>query len=371
MVVGVPKEIKDHEYRVALTPAGVLEFKKRNHRVVIQTGAGLGSGFDDSSFIEFGAEIADSVEEVYSQADMVMKVKEPLVSEFALLREGQILYTFLHLAASPEASEALIEGGVVGIAYETIQLDNGSLPLLMPMSEIAGRMSVQVGAHYLEKGEGGRGVLLGEVPGVPAGEVVVIGAGQVGLGAGRVAVGMGAQVTIIDLDINRLRHVEYVFGSRVSTMASNEYNIGQAVESADLLIGGVLVPGGKTPSLVSEEMVKNMKPGSMIVDVSVDQGGCIATSRVTTHSDPVFRRHSVIHYGVANMPGAVPYTSTHALTNATLGYALALADSGWAQAAKEDRALAAGVNTADGKMTHRRAAESLGLEYHDLEGLTK
>ena len=369
MVVGVPKEVKNHEYRVALTPAGALEIKKREHRVIIQAGAGLGSGFDDSSYTEVGVEIVESADEVFSQADMIMKVKEPLPSELPLLKEGQVLYTFLHLAASPETAQELIERGVVGIAYETIQLDDGSLPLLMPMSEIAGRMAIQVGAHYLEKGGGGRGVLLGEVPGVPAGKVVIIGAGQVGLGAGRVAAGVGAQVTIIDRDINKLRHVEDVFGSRVTTMASNEYNIGQAVEEAHLLIGGVLIPGGKTPLLVSEQMVKNMKPGSVIVDVSVDQGGCIATSKVTTHSDPVFDRHGVIHYGVANMPGAVPYTSTHALTNATIGYALSIVDSGWEDAAKKDITLAAGVNTADGKMTHEAVAESLGREFHDIRGL--
>jgi len=371
MIVGVPKEIKDHEYRVALTPAGALEFKRRRHKVLIQAGAGSGSGFSDSDYTEVGAGVVSSPEEVYSQADMIVKVKEPLPSEFPLMREGQILYAFLHLAASAEAARALIERKVVGIAYETVQLDDGSLPLLMPMSEIAGRMAVQVGAHFLERGSGGRGILLGEVPGVPAGKVIIIGAGQVGLGAARVAAGMGAFVTIIDRDMKKLRHVEDLFGSRVATMASNEYNIGRAVEDADLLIGGVLVPGAKTPRLVSEEMVVKMKRGSVIVDVSVDQGGCVATSRVTTHSDPVFTHHGVIHYGVANMPGAVPRTSTHALANATLGYALAIADLGWAEAAKRDKALASGVNTADGRVVHRAVAESLGYEYYELDSIIR
>ncbi|NPV73605.1 MAG: alanine dehydrogenase [Pelotomaculum sp.] len=366
MIIGVPKEIKPYEDRVAVTPAGVLALTAEGHKVLIEAGAGLGSGITDEAYAAAGAVLVDGPAEVFGHADIIMKVKEPLPQEYNLLREDQILFTYLHLASEPELTEVLLEKKVVAVAYETIQLDNGVLPLLTPMSEIAGRMAVQVGAHYLEKPYGGKGILLGGVPGVPPADVVIIGAGTVGTSAARVAMGMGAQVTIIDKNLDRLRYLDELYGGRIKTLASNQFNIEMSVRYADLLIGAVLVVGAKAPKLVTVEMVKQMKQGSVIVDVAVDQGGSIETvDRVTVHSDPVYEKYGVIHYAVDNMPGAVARTSTFALTNATLPYALELANRGCPRAFT-NRALARGVNTYKGKLTCRAVGESLNMECHDL-----
>ncbi|MBO8168405.1 MAG: alanine dehydrogenase [Thermoanaerobacteraceae bacterium] len=367
MIIGVPKEIKNNENRVAITPAGVEAFVKNNHRVVVETQAGTGSGFTDEEFVQAGAKIAGSAEEVFAEADMILKVKEPQPQEYDLFKEGQILFTYLHAATGPELIKALLEKKVVGISYDTVQLPDGSLPLLAPMSEVAGRMSVQIGAQFLEKPKGGKGVLLGGVPGVPAANVVIVGGGTVGTNAAKMAVGMGARVTILDINPERLMYLDDLFGSRVQTIMSNSYNIERAVKEADLLIGAVLLPGARAPRLVTEEMVKQMKPGSVIVDVAIDQGGCIETiDRVTTHDDPIYVKHGVVHYAVANMPGAVPRTSTFALTNATLPYALKIANKGWRQAVREDEALAKGVNVYNGYVTHEVVADALGYQYTPL-----
>jgi len=368
MIIGVPKEIKNNENRVAITPAGVEALVSAGHKVVIENNAGLGSGITNEEYEKAGAEILPTPADVFAAADMIMKVKEPLPPEYPLFKEGQILFTYLHLAPEPELTRALMEKKVVGIAYETIQLPNGSLPLLTPMSEVAGRMAVQIGARFLEKPQGGRGMLLGGVPGVPPAEVVILGGGVVGTNAAKMAMGMGAHVTILDKSADRLKYLDDVFFGRITTVMSNSYNIAEAVKKADLLIGAVLIPGARAPKLVTEEMVKSMKPGSVIVDVAIDQGGSIATiDRVTTHQDPVYVKHGVVHYAVANMPGAVPRTSTFALTNVTLPYALALANKGWERAVREDRALALGVNVLDGKVTYKAVADSLGLPYTPLE----
>lgn len=367
MIIGVPKEIKDNENRVAISPAGIDAFVEAGHEVLIETGAGEGSGFFDEVFIEHGAKIAQSAEEVWSSAEMVLKVKEPQPSEYRYFREDLILFTYLHLAAEPELTRALMESKVTAIAYETIQLDNGSLPLLTPMSEVAGRMSVQIGAQFLEKPKGGKGVLLGGVPGVLAGNVVIIGGGTVGTNAAKMALGLGAQVTILDVNPDRLRELDDIFRGQVRTLMSNSYNIGQAVQQADLLIGAVLVPGRRAPRLVTEEMVKTMSTGSVIVDVAIDQGGSIETiDRVTTHSNPTIVKHGVVHYAVANIPGAVPRTSTLALTNVTIPYAVQIANKGVERAVKENRALALGVNTMKGHVTHQAVAESLDLSHVPL-----
>jgi len=368
MIIGVPKEIKNNENRVAITPAGVEALVSAGHKVVIENNAGLGSGITNEEYEKAGAEILPTPAEVFAAADMIMKVKEPLPPEYPLFKEGQILFTYLHLAPESELTRALMEKKVIGIAYETIQLPNGSLPLLTPMSEVAGRMAVQIGARFLEKPQGGRGMLLGGVPGVPPAEVVIIGGGVVGTNAAKMAMGMGAHVTILDKSADRLKYLDDVFFGRITTVMSNNYNIAEAVKKADLLIGAVLIPGARAPKLVTEEMVKTMKPGSVIVDVAIDQGGSIETiDRVTTHQDPVYEKHGVVHYAVANMPGAVPRTSTFALTNVTLPYALALANKGWERAVREDRALALGVNVLDGKVTYKAVADSLGLPYTPLE----
>ncbi|GAV26533.1 alanine dehydrogenase [Carboxydothermus islandicus] len=368
MIIGVPKEIKNNENRVAITPAGVEALVAAGHKVVIENNAGLGSGITNEEYIKAGAEILPTAAEVFAAADMIMKVKEPLPPEYPLFKEGQILFTYLHLAPEPELTRALMEKKVVAIAYETIQLPNGSLPLLTPMSEVAGRMAVQIGARFLEKPQGGRGMLLGGVPGVPPAEVVIIGGGVVGTNAAKMAMGMGAHVTILDKSADRLRYLDDVFFGKITTMMSNSYNIAEAVKKADLLIGAVLIPGARAPKLVTEEMVKTMKPGSVIVDVAIDQGGCVETiDRVTTHQDPIYVKHGVVHYAVANMPGAVPRTSTFALTNVTLPYALDIANKGWERAVREDRALALGVNVLDGKVTYKAVADSLGLPYTPLE----
>ncbi|MBC2724030.1 alanine dehydrogenase [Desulfosporosinus sp.] len=369
MIVGIIKEIKNNENRVAITPAGVEAMTKAGHEVIIENEAGTGSRISNEHFIAAGAKIIPSPEEVFQRADMIMKVKEPQPQEYDLFREGQILFTYLHLAPEPELTQALINKKVVGIAYETIQLDNGTLPLLTPMSEVAGRMSVQIGARFLECPEGGKGMLLGGVPGVPPAEVVIIGGGVVGTNAAKMALGMGAHVTILDKNADRLRYLDDIFANRITTIMSNTYNVAKAVEKADLLIGAVLVPGARAPRLVSEEMVKAMEPGSVIVDVAIDQGGSIATiDHVTTHQNPIYERYGVIHYSVANMPGAVARTSTFALTNATLPFALLLANKGLA-ALKENKALSLGVNVIEGKVTYAAVAEALNLEYTPLEKL--
>ncbi len=371
MIIGVPKEIKANENRVAITPAGVDAMVKAGHQVVIETNAGVGSGFSNEEFTAAGAKILNSAAEVYEAADMIMKVKEPLKEEYDLFKEGQVLFTYLHLAPEPELTQALLKKRVVGIAYETVQLPDGSLPLLSPMSEVAGRMSVQIGAFLLQKHYGGAGVLLAGVPGVPPAKVTIVGGGIVGTNAMKMAVGLGAEVTILDININRLRYLDDVFGSRIKTLASNSYNIAQAVKEADLLIGAVLIPGARAPKLVTEEMVKTMKPGSVIVDVAIDQGGSVETvDRVTTHTNPTFTKYDVVHYSVANIPGAVARTSTFALTNVTIPYALKLANMGYKAAIEQDLALAKGVNTIEGRVTYKAVAEALGLEYTPLNEVT-
>ncbi|NLY29831.1 MAG: alanine dehydrogenase [Firmicutes bacterium] len=368
MLIGVPREIKDNENRVALTPAGVEELTSRGHQVMVETGAGSGSGILDEEYEIAGAEIVEDSPQLIRAADMIVKVKEPLPSEYELFRPGQILFTYLHLAAEPELTRALIENRVTAIAYETIQLSDGSLPLLKPMSEVAGRMAVQVGAQFLEKPYGGRGVLLGGVPGVPPAEVVILGGGIVGSNAARIALGMGAHVTVIEKNPERLRYLSDIFHGNIMLVMSNRYNIERAVGYADLLIGAVLIPGAKTPLLVTEEMVMAMKPGSVIVDIDVDQGGCIETvDRRTTHSDPVYMKHDVVHYSVGNVAAAVPRTSTFALTNATLPYILQIAEMGVRRAVLADDSLAKGVNVIGGAVVHQAVAEALGLNYVPLE----
>ncbi|MFD1427831.1 alanine dehydrogenase [Kroppenstedtia sanguinis] len=370
MIIGVPKEIKDNENRVAISPAGVDALVGAGHQVLIQKGAGNGSGFPDEDFSEHGAKIMDSAEGVWGSADMILKVKEPQASEFQYFREGLILFTYLHLAPEPELTRALMENKVTAIAYETIQLDNGALPLLTPMSEVAGRMSVQVGAQFLEKPKGGKGVLLGGVPGVLPGEVVIIGGGIVGTNAAKIALGLGANVTIIDLNPDRLRQLDDIFHGQVRTLMSNPFNIGQAAKKADLLIGAVLIPGRRAPRLVTEEMVQEMSPGSVIVDVAIDQGGSIATSdRVTTHSNPTYVKHGVVHYAVANIPGAVARTSTYALTNVTMPYAVQIANEGLEKSLQKNRPLARGINVMDGVVTYQAVAEDLKLPYRSLDDL--
>lgn len=364
MIVGVLKEIKNNENRVGLTPAGAYALVHAGHKVLVEATAGVGSGFADSEYVAAGAEIVASKKDIAEKAQMIIKVKEPLPSEYELFHKGQTWFTYFHLAPELELTKALMEKGVVAVAYETVQLADRSLPLLQPMSEVAGRMSIQIGAYYLQKYAGGEGILLGGVPGVPAGEVVIVGGGVVGTNAAKMAIGLGAHVTILDNNLNRLRYLDDIFGARISTFASSPFNIAEAVKKADLLVGAVLIPGARAPKLVTEAMVKTMKPGSVIVDVAIDQGGSIETiDHSTTHADPVFVKHGVVHYSVANMPGAVPRTSTFALTNATLPYALALANKGWKQAIDDDKALALGVNVVNGKLTFKAVAEALGLPY--------
>ena len=373
MLIGIPKEIKNNENRVAITPAGVDAMVRNGHSVFVEKSAGIGSGISDEAYEKAGASIVADPVTIYGMADMIMKVKEPLESEYGMFtKPGQILFTYLHLAAVPKLADVLVKQNIVSIAYETVQLSNNSLPLLTPMSEVAGRMSIQIGCHYLEKPFGGKGVLLGGVPSVQVGHIVIIGGGVVGTNAAKRAVGMGAKVTILDVNLDRLRQLDDIFGHSVQTLASNSYNIAEAVKSADLLIGGVLIPGAKAPRLVTEEMVKTMQPGSVIVDVAIDQGGCIETiDRVTTHSDPIFVKHGVVHYSVANIPGCVASTSTFALTNATLPYAVSIANKGWIKAIKDDAALAKGVNIVNGKCTYKAVGEALGFEYMELDQAVK
>jgi alanine dehydrogenase len=373
VIVGLPKEIKDNEYRVGLTPAGVRALTDAGHKVIVERSAGGGSGFEDALYERAGATIIESADDVWADAEMIVKVKEPIEPEYPRMREGQLLFTYLHLAPDPKQTQALLERKVTGIAYETITDRRGTLPLLTPMSEVAGRMAVQVGAQYLEKMNGGRGVLLGGVPGVPAARVVIIGGGVVGTNAAKIAVGMGAQVTIVDKNLDRLRELDDIFLSKISTLASSAYAIHGEIAEADLIIGAVLVPGAAAPKLVTREMLKDVSKGSVIVDVAVDQGGCIETTRPTTHSNPTYYVEDVLHYCVANMPGAVPRTSTFALTNATLPYALRLANRGFLDAISSDPGLKEGVNTYAGRMTYKAVADDQGLEYTALDeilGLT-
>ncbi|MEG0438331.1 MAG: alanine dehydrogenase [Solibacillus sp.] len=369
MKIGVPKEIKNNENRVAMTPAGVLSLVTSGHEVLIETGAGLGSAFTDADYLLAGAKIVDSAEEAWT-AEMVLKVKEPVESEYGYFREGLILFTYLHLAPEPALTKALIAKKVVGIAYETVQLPNRSLPLLTPMSEVAGKMATQIGAHYLEKLPGGKGILLGGVSGVQRGKVTVIGGGIAGTNAAKIAVGMGADVTIIDLSPERLRQLEDIFGRDVQTLISNPYNIAQAVKEADLVVGSVLIPGAKAPKLVTEDMIRSMSPGSVVVDIAIDQGGCFETSeKVTTHDKPTFEKHGVVHYTVANMPGAVPRTSTVALTNNTVPYALQIANKGYVKACLENPALKLGLNTLEGHVVYEAVANAQGVPCASVDEL--
>ncbi|GIU82357.1 MAG: alanine dehydrogenase [Acidobacteria bacterium] len=369
MKIGLPKEIKDNEYRVGLTPAGVRALTDAGHQVYVEKGAGEGSGFSDEQYIRAGGKILDRADDVWAEGEMIVKVKEPIEPEYERMREGQVLFTYLHLAPEIELTKQLMQRKVTGVAYETIMDKHGNLPLLKPMSEVAGRMAVQVGATYLEKMNGGRGILLGGVPGVPPANVVIIGGGVVGTEAAKIAVGMGARVTVIDKNLERLRQLDDMFLSRVQTLASSRYQIHEAISNADLIIGAVLIVGAAAPKLVTREMLKDVPKGAVVVDVAVDQGGCFETTRPTTHSNPTFYEEGVLHYCVANMPGAVPRTSTFALTNATLPYALDLANKGFERAIAEDESLRQGVNTYAGKCTYKAVADSQGIEYTPLETL--
>ncbi|WP_432837299.1 alanine dehydrogenase [Dactylosporangium sp. CA-092794] len=363
MKVAIPREVKNHEYRVAITPAGVHELTGHGHEVIVEAGAGEGSSITDQEFREAGATILPGADDVWAEGELVLKVKEPIAEEYHRMRPGQVLFTYLHLAASRECTQALIDAKVTGIAYETVELPDRSLPLLAPMSEVAGRLAPQVGAYHLMRAGGGRGVLLGGVSGVYAAKVVVIGAGVSGLNAAAIAVGMQAEVLLLDKNITRLRGADAIYQGHVQTVASNSYEIERAVLDADLVIGAVLVPGAKAPKLISNDLVKRMKPGSVLVDISIDQGGCFEDSRPTTHAEPTYRVHDSIFYCVANMPGAVPHTSTYALTNVTLPYALELADRGWAEALRRDPALALGLNTHDGHVTYGPVADAHGMSH--------
>ena len=367
--VGVPTEVKQEEHRVAITPDGVRELLHGGSQVLVQSGAGVDSSITDDEYERAGATIVGSDEELWARSDLVCKVKEPLEPEFAHFRPGLVLFTYLHLAAYPEVADALLDAGVTGIAYETVQLADGALPLLAPMSEVAGRMSVQIGAHLLERHNGGRGVLLGGAPGVRPARVVVLGAGNVGWNAAWMAAGLEAEVDLLDKNIDRLRHVDQIQMGRITTITSNRGAVERCVAEADLVIGAVLVPGGRAPTVVSEDMVRSMKPGSVVIDIAIDQGGCIETSHETTHAEPTFVVHDVVHYAVGNMPGAVPHTSPHALTNATLPYLAELSRFGVADAVRRDPALASGVNTLDGQVPNASVAEALGRPAADLEDL--
>ena len=366
MIIGIPKEIKDQEYRVAIVPAGVKTLTGFCHTVLIQTKAGTGSGISDEEYIAAGAVIIVSADELFERSDMIIKVKEPLPAEYSLLRSGQVLFTFLHLAADPKLTEALIKSSIIAIAYETVQLDDGSLPMLIPMSEIAGRVATIAGAYHLQMAQGGSGILISGVPGVLPGKVTILGAGTVGQNAAKIAVGLGARVVMLNKSFKNLKYIDDIHDGRIATLSLNEHNIEQEVLSSDIVIGAVLVPGSKAPFLVSRELVARMQKGSVIVDVSIDQGGCVETSRPTTHSEPVYSVDRIIHYCVANMPGAFPRTSTVALANVTLPYITKLANLGWERAVNEDRTLAKGVNIVEGKVTHPGVANAFGLKYEPL-----
>lgn len=367
MIIGIPKEVKDNEYRVAMPPGGVKTFVLRGHKVIVQKDAGVGSGFSDAEYVNAGAEILDTAAEVWGGANMVMKVKEPRPDEYEFLRDDLLLFTYLHLAAEKELTKELVNRGTAGVAYETVELPDKSLPLLTPMSEVAGRMSIQVGAYYLQRANGGVGKLMGGVPGVRPAHVVVIGGGVVGTNAAKMALGMGAQVTMMDINMDRLRYLDDVLHGRFFTVASNPVNVAEATSVADLVVGAVLIPGARAPRLVTREMITAMKTGSVVVDVAIDQGGCVETIKPTSHSDPTYLVDDVVHYGVTNMPGAVPRTSTYALSNATLPYALRLADMGFEEAVKNDPGLALGVNTYKGQVTYQAVADAFDLEYKPLE----
>lgn len=365
MLIGVPKEIKNHEYRVGLTPSGVRELVANGHKVLVQTQAGLAIGFTDEQYIQAGASIASSAEETFERSDMIVKVKEPQPVECRMLRRDQLLFTYLHLAPDPEQTKLLLESDAIAIAYETVTDERGGLPLLAPMSEVAGRMAIQAGAHALEKAQGGRGVLLGGVPGVAPARVVVIGGGVVGLNAARMAMGAGAEVTILDKSLPRLKEIDMVFGGRIKTLVSNSANIEDSLREADLVIGAVLIPGAAAPKLVTRPMLKIMKPGAVLVDVAIDQGGCFETSRATTHQDPIYVVDGIVHYCVANMPGGVARTSTQALTNATLPYTLELTNKGWRQALLDNAHLRNGLNVCRGRLTYQAVAQALGHPFID------
>ena len=369
MIIGVPKEVKNNEFRVAITASGVHEFRTHGHTVLVERSAGVGSNITDDEYVAAGAEIVDDADDVWARADMVMKVKEPIAEEYHRLRKDQTLFTYLHLAASKECTDALLDSGTTAIAYETVELPSRALPLLAPMSEVAGRLAPQVGAYHLMRANGGRGVLPGGVPGVLAGRAVVIGGGVSGWNAAQIAIGMGFHVTLLDKDINKLREADKVFGTKIQTVVSNAFELEKACLEADLVIGAVLIPGAKAPKLVTNELVSRMKPGSVLVDIAIDQGGCFEDSRPTTHAEPAFRVHNSVFYCVANMPGAVPNTSTYALTNATLPYIVELANHGWVDALRRDPALAKGLNTHDGKVVYREVAEAHGVEHVELTSL--
>ena len=366
MIIGVPKEIKNNENRVGLTPSGIMELVRRGHEVYVQASAGVNSGFNDEDYIQQGAKVLPSIEDVYAIAEMIVKVKEPIEPEYKLIRKGQLVFTYFHFASSEPLTMAMIESGAVCCAYETVERKDRSLPLLIPMSEVAGRMSTQEGRYFLERPRGGKGVLLGGVPGVKPAKVFVIGAGVVGTAAARTAAGTGADVTICDISLQRLTYLADVMPKNVKTLMSSEYNIRQELKSADLVIGSVLIPGAKAPKLVTRDMLKDMEPGTVMVDVAIDQGGCFETSRPTTHEDPVYYVDGILHYCVANIPGAVPYTSTLALTNATMPYVIQLANKGWEQACRENEELRKGLNIVDGKVVYKPVAEAWGLPYTEL-----
>lgn len=367
MIIGVPKEIKNNENRVALTPAGAQEFVKRGHEVYIQTSAGLDSGFSDDEYVQAGASILPSIEATYDKAEMIMKVKEPIEPEYKLIKKDQLVFTYFHFASYEPLTHAMIESGSICLAYETVEKADRSLPLLVPMSEVAGRMSIQEGAKYLEKPMQGRGILLGGVPGVRPAKVMILGGGVVGTNAAKMAAGMGADVTILDLNLARLRYLDDVMPANVNTFMSNEYNIRELIASHDLIIGAVLIPGAKAPHLITRDMLKEMREGTVLVDVAVDQGGCIETCKPTTHEDPTYIIDGIVHYCVANMPGAVPYTSTLALTNATLPYAIQLADKGWKKACNENTELLHGLNVINGDVVYKAVAEAFNLPYVQVE----
>lgn len=367
MIIGVPKEIKNNENRVALTPAGASELIKHGHTLYVQKTAGEGSGFADAEYQAAGATILNTIEEVYAIAEMIIKVKEPIESEYSLIKKDQLLFTYFHFASYEPLTHAMIERGAVCLAYETVEKADRSLPLLVPMSEVAGRMSIQEGAKYLEKPMGGRGVLLGGVPGVKPAEVLVLGGGIVGTQAAKMAAGLGARVTMMDISLPRLRQLDDIMPANVETMISNEYNVRNAIKTADLVIGGVLIPGAKAPKLITRDMLPTMKKGAVIVDVAIDQGGCFETSKPTTHAEPCYEVDGVVHYCVANMPGAVPYTSTLALTNATLPYAVQLANKGWKKACADSNELKLGLNVINGKVVYKGVAEAFNLEYTEVD----
>ncbi len=371
MIIGVPKEIKTNENRVALTPAGAFELIKHGHKVFVQKTAGAGSGFSDKDYKEAGAKILPTIEAVYKKAEMIMKVKEPIKSEYKLAKEGQLLFTYFHFASGKALTDAMIKSKATCLAYETVELPNRSLPLLIPMSEVAGRMATHEGAKYLEKPQKGRGILLGGVPGVPPAKVLVLGGGIVGTQAAKMAAGLGCQVTIMDINLDRMRYLDDVMPANVMTMFSSEFNIREMVKTHDLIIGAVLIPGAKAPKLITKKMLKTMRPGTVLVDVAVDQGGCFETTKPTTHTKPTYIIDGVVHYTVANMPGAVPYTSTLALTNATLPYAIQLANLGWKKACQKNEALKKGLNIIDGKIVYKGVADAWRKKLHDVETFLK